>query len=86
MRIEKDPRFPHLQLAHLPAPEIRRLWPTRQRVETSVLSTLVERRVPAGMTSTLTRRRGEPDEDLAARRAAHTAEILSRRVEIIWRA
>jgi DNA invertase Pin-like site-specific DNA recombinase len=77
---------------HLPAPgEIARLWPDKDNAwRRSMLAAVIERididAFPAGMASTLTRRKGESDTELTERRAAHLATVHERRVSITWRA
>ena len=41
---------------------------------------------PAGVAWSVTRRRGEPEDDYQERRRAYRAELLPRRVEFVWRA
>lgn len=78
--------------AALPAPEeLRRQWPERDNQwRRTMLSAAIDHITiapfPEGMATTLTRRRGETDEQLAKRRAEHHAAILERRVHITWTA
>lgn len=59
-------------------------------LQRGVLSALVERvdvrPMPKGMATHVSRRRGESDESLAQRQAAHLATIVNERVHAVWRA
>lgn len=74
----------------LRAEDALKLWESadtsrRRRFIQSFVTAVRVKPFPAGMTTTLTRRRGESDESLRDRRAEHAREALRRRVEIAWR-
>jgi site-specific DNA recombinase len=70
--------------------DARRLWDEsdvsrRRRFARSYVSAVVVAPWPAGQASTLTRRRGESDEELETRRRDNLRAALMRRVDIRWR-
>jgi hypothetical protein len=59
--------------------------PWRRRFLEQVIERVTISPHPVGMTSTITRRRGETDEDFGTRRRDHLHGLLLRRVRIDWR-
>ena len=88
-------RLSHLMVRasapQLPGADVlRRQWATRDAAwRRSMLSTVVEKveilPYPIGMTTHLSRRRGETDEELDARRTELLVAVLEKRVVVRWR-
>ena len=73
------------------ATDARRLWDSttdvtrKRRFIQSFIKEVVVSPHPVGRASTLTRRRGESDVDLTARRREHARETLRQHVTVSWR-
>jgi hypothetical protein len=70
---------------------VRDVWcdrdiPWRRTLLEHVIDKVVIEPHPAGVTTNLSRRRAETDEDLARRRADHREKLLLQRVCISWKA
>lgn len=71
-------------------PELAAQWPHqdamwKRTMLSSVIDHITIKPFPKGVTSTLTRRRNESDEDLAERRSELLIKIMLERVHITWR-